>query len=60
MVGLVRGVHGLNGAVRVEVLTDRPEDRFVVGTTLYREGDIFDVSVKSSDRARFLRAPRLH
>jgi 16S rRNA processing protein RimM len=25
--------------VRVEVLTDRPEDRFVVGTTLYREGD---------------------
>jgi len=23
----------------VEVLTDRPEDRFVVGTVLYREGD---------------------
>ena len=39
MVALVRGVHGLEGAVRVEVLTDRPEDRFVVGTTLYREGD---------------------
>ena len=28
MVGLVRGVHGLRGAVRVEVLTDRPEERF--------------------------------
>jgi 16S rRNA processing protein RimM len=39
VVALVRGVHGLDGAVRVEVLTDRPEDRFVVGTTLYREGD---------------------
>ena len=31
-----------------------------VPLTLYREGDTFDVSVKSSDRARFLRAPRLH
>ena len=30
MVGLVRGVHGLNGAVRVEILTDRPEARFAV------------------------------
>ncbi len=39
MVALVRGVHGLNGAVRAEVLTDRPEDRFVVGNTLFREGD---------------------
>ena len=31
-----------------------------VPLTLYREGDIFDVTVKSSDRARFLKAPRLH
>jgi S1-C subfamily serine protease len=31
-----------------------------VPLTLYREGDTFDVSVKSSDRARFLKAPRLH
>ena len=38
VVALVRGVHGLNGAVRVEVLTDRPEDRFVPGAVLYREG----------------------
>ena len=37
MVALVRGVHGLNGAVRVEVLTDRPEERFVPGARLYRE-----------------------
>jgi S1-C subfamily serine protease len=31
-----------------------------VPLTLYREGDTFDVSVTSSDRARFLKAPRLH
>lgn len=38
MVALVRGVHGLRGAVRVEVLTDRPEARFVPGAVLHREG----------------------
>lgn len=38
MVALVRGVHGLNGALRVEVLTDRPEARFAAGAILYREG----------------------
>lgn len=38
MVGLVRGVHGLNGALRVEVLTDRPESRFAHGATLFPEG----------------------
>ncbi|MDO8484733.1 MAG: ribosome maturation factor RimM [Candidatus Limnocylindrales bacterium] len=38
MVALVRGVHGLHGAVRVEVLTDSPEERFVPGAILYREG----------------------
>ena len=38
VVGLVRGVHGLNGALRVEVLTDRPEARFSRGGLLYREG----------------------
>jgi S1-C subfamily serine protease len=31
-----------------------------VPLTLYREGDTFDVTVKSSDRDRFLKAPRLH
>jgi ribosomal 30S subunit maturation factor RimM len=33
-VGLVRGFRGLRGHVRVELLTDRPEDRFVVGESL--------------------------
>jgi 16S rRNA processing protein RimM len=34
----VRGVHGLNGAVRVEILTDHPEARYAPGSVLYREG----------------------
>lgn len=38
VVGLVRGVHGLHGAVRVEVLTDHPERRFAPGLKLFREG----------------------
>ena len=38
VVALVRGVHGLRGAVRVEILTDRPEQRYAVGSVLYREG----------------------
>ncbi|HEY7827557.1 MAG TPA: ribosome maturation factor RimM [Candidatus Limnocylindrales bacterium] len=38
VVALVRGVHGLNGALRVEVLTDRPEARFKPGAILFREG----------------------
>jgi 16S rRNA processing protein RimM len=39
VVAQVRGLHGLNGAVRVEVLTDRPEARFAAGNVLYVEGD---------------------
>jgi 16S rRNA processing protein RimM len=38
VVALVRGLRGLRGQVRVELLTDRPEDRFVAGARLYREG----------------------
>ena len=38
VVALVRGVHGLHGAVRLEVLTDHPERRFVPGAVLHREG----------------------
>lgn len=38
VVALVRGLRGLRGHVRVELLTDRPEDRFAVGTVLYSEG----------------------
>jgi 16S rRNA processing protein RimM len=37
-VALVRGVHGLRGAVRVEVLTDKPEERYAPGAVLHREG----------------------
>jgi 16S rRNA processing protein RimM len=39
VVAQVRGLHGLNGAVRVEVLTDHPEVRFAEGRVLYLEGD---------------------
>ncbi|MEA2519569.1 MAG: rRNA processing protein RimM [Chloroflexota bacterium] len=38
VVALVRGIHGLRGAVRIEILTDRPEERYAVGKVLYREG----------------------
>lgn len=37
-VALVRGLHGLRGAVRAEVLTDRPEERFRPGAVLFAEG----------------------
>jgi 16S rRNA processing protein RimM len=37
VVGLVRGIHGLRGAVRVEVLSDDPA-RFEPGSVLYAEG----------------------
>lgn len=39
VVGRVRALHGLRGAVRVEVLTDKPEARFAAGHVLYLEGD---------------------
>ncbi|MEO8462993.1 MAG: ribosome maturation factor RimM [Chloroflexota bacterium] len=38
VVAQVRGLHGLHGVVRVEVLTDRPDERFAVGQVLHREG----------------------
>jgi 16S rRNA processing protein RimM len=49
VVALVRGVHGLRGAVRVEVLTDRPDDRFVSGAVLYREGDGRPLTIASAE-----------
>jgi 16S rRNA processing protein RimM len=49
VVALIRGVHGLNGAVRAEVLTDRPEDRFVVGAVLFREGDDRPLTIASAE-----------
>ncbi|HET7728266.1 MAG TPA: ribosome maturation factor RimM [Candidatus Limnocylindrales bacterium] len=38
VVGLVRGLHGVQGRVRVEVLTDSPEQRFAPGAVVYPEG----------------------
>jgi 16S rRNA processing protein RimM len=40
----VRGVQGLRGTVRVEVLSDRP-DRFAPGSVLFREGDVAPLTV---------------
>jgi 16S rRNA processing protein RimM len=37
VVGLVRGIYGLRGFVRIEVLTDSPELRFAPGARLFRE-----------------------
>ncbi|MES2208820.1 MAG: ribosome maturation factor RimM [Chloroflexota bacterium] len=34
----VRGLHGLQGVVRVEILTDQPDARFAPGNVLHREG----------------------
>jgi 16S rRNA processing protein RimM len=39
VVALVRGVHGLRGAVRIEILTDHPERRYAPGAVLYAEGN---------------------
>lgn len=48
VVAQVRGLHGLNGAVRVEVLTDRPEARFATGNVLHLEGDARPLTVSAS------------
>jgi 16S rRNA processing protein RimM len=38
VVGRVRGFHGLKGTVRVESMTDRAEERFAAGRSLFAEG----------------------
>ena len=48
MVARVRGVHGLRGLVRVEVLTDHPDERFVAGGVLHREGSEAPLTITSS------------
>jgi 16S rRNA processing protein RimM len=58
-------VHGLRGAVRVEVLTDRPEERFAAGSVVYREGSDEQLHVASATaipdgpgwRLRFVEIP---
>jgi 16S rRNA processing protein RimM len=47
-VGLVRGLRGLRGQVRIELLTDTPEERFPVGATLYREGSTQTLTIVES------------
>ena len=49
VVGLVRGVHGLRGAVRVEVLTDHPAERFAPGSVLYREDGADPLTIASAE-----------
>jgi 16S rRNA processing protein RimM len=49
VVALVRGVHGLHGAVRVEVLTDRPEERFRPGVVLHAEGSDAPLTIASAE-----------
>jgi 16S rRNA processing protein RimM len=49
VVGLVRGVHGLRGALRVEILTDNAA-RFDVGSTLFREGSDAPLTISSAHR----------
>ena len=49
VVALVRGLHGLRGAVRVEVLTDKPEQRYRPGAVLYREGSADPLTIASAE-----------
>jgi 16S rRNA processing protein RimM len=49
VVGLVRSARGLKGDVRVEVLTDRPADRFQAGAVLYREGDTRPLTIQQAE-----------
>ena len=60
-VGRVRGLHGLRGAVRVEVLTDRPGERFAPGAEVIAGGRTLTVLEAASDgpglRVRFAEVP---
>lgn len=47
MVGLVRGVHGLRGTVRVEILSDDPR-RFNRGRRIYLEGQAAPLTISWS------------
>lgn len=65
VVAQVRGLHGLHGAVRVEVLTDRPEARFAPGRELYVEGTAAPLTIEAAQavedgpgwRLRFAEVP---
>lgn len=63
VVGQVRGFHGLRGTLRVESLTDRPDERFAVGQVLFREGSDSPLTIAEADtdavgwRVRFAEVP---
>ena len=42
-------MHGLRGAVRVEVLTDKPEERYAPGSVLHREGSDEPLTIASAE-----------
>lgn len=50
-VGLVRGLHGLHGGVRVEVLSD-DADRFTEGSVVYADGESWPLTVRGVRPAR--------
>jgi 16S rRNA processing protein RimM len=60
VVAQVRGLHGLGGAVRVEVLTDRPEARFATGNVLHVEGDARPLTVVAAQAVEDGPGWRLH
>ena len=60
VVAQVRGLHGLNGAVRVEVLTDRPEARFAAGSVLHVEGDARPLTIAAAQAVEDGPGWRLH
>ena len=47
-VGLVRGIHGMRGGLRVEVLTDNPDERFKRGNQLFAEGSEEPLTITSA------------
>jgi 16S rRNA processing protein RimM len=63
VVGQVRGFHGLRGTVRVESLSDRAEERFVVGRVVFAEGTERQLTIVEADpdtvgwRLRFAEVP---
>ena len=48
VVARVRGFHGLRGTMRLESLTDRAEERFAVGKSLFVEGTDSPLTVAES------------
>ncbi len=50
VVGRVRGFHGLKGTVRLESLTDRADERFAVGRSLYVEGSEAPLTIVEAEQ----------